>query len=63
MSNSTWISLSMQAPPANRTVFVCDQIGGPQYSARWDRTYGWQVMSFPAGYTPASRPSFWLYAA
>ena len=61
MSNGTWISTRMPAPPEGSTLTVCDTIGGPMYTARWDGPrYGWSVMTCPRGFQPARTPAFWL---
>jgi hypothetical protein len=48
-------------PPESTTVVVCDKVGGQQYTARWHgQRFGWELVSFTSGFTPAAKPAFWL---
>jgi hypothetical protein len=61
MSNGLWTNTALGTMPQNMILQVCDTVGGVVYSARWfGRGYGWQVISFPRGFTPAAQPTYWL---
>ena len=62
MSTSTWNNVRFIPAPQDTTVKVKDSIDGVTYFARWNKNYGWTVVSYPDNAGVVGKPQFWFHS-
>lgn len=61
MATGLWTNVALGSMPEGQIIQVCDSIGGTVYTVRWHgQRFGWEIITFPQGFTPAARPVYWL---